>query len=178
MKKKKYMIVVGVLMLGWLVGCSKTSTKEDKQIIEETTISDDAKEKATISDEILENINQLFELELPSKGDVVYYDSLLEKNQLGYIYAEIEFHEKYYEDVINQLGVEFTNPSKNISFNEDNRFQTTLEEIDKTYMRGDDFRREVSVENMEYAPFKVIYRIDVTKVENGIFRILFSANPC
>ena len=129
-----------------------------------------------IPENITKEVEQLFQVELPERGNMIYYDALLKKDDLGHYYAEIELPEKYYEEMITKIEEKYFVSELNFnSIGPENTFETTLEEVDKHYLCATGLRRTVE---MEFLIYTVYYFIHITEIEDGMFRVLFSSGAC
>lgn len=178
MRKVMYCIIIVLLI--YSTGCNRIRNNKNEEIEVVTTSAENTESKLVpnIADYVIENIEMLFQVDVPDEGRLIYYEASLEPEQLGYIYAEIKYEEKYYQEFIEQLGVESTSPSRMSGYNEKGRFQTKAEEVDKVYLKTGDLRRKLDAHYVGPLPMSFMYSIYVTQIEDGIFKVMFEANPC
>ena len=62
-----------------------------------------------------------------------------------------------------------------------NKTENKTEQVDgvtKVYLRTGDLHRKLDAHYVEPLPMSFMYSIYVTKIEDGIFKVMFEANPC
>lgn len=124
-----------------------------------------------------EMIEQLFTIDLPEKGNLLYYESTLADDALGNIYAEIELDKSFYQDIHKQIEENYHIEESEINIEEMEKFDTKKEDVSEIYISMDSLRRDVEIASNE-VPFTQYYFIYVTKVTNGAFRLLCVAEGC
>lgn len=166
-KKILYVLMVSVFVLCVLAACSKKETQVEEET--ETTVS--TVSFPEIPEEQRENIRQFFQIDIPEKGQVLYYEFELNKHEYGNVYAEIEFSQEYYEELMSQIEAQYN--VEELVLMPDDKFETTREKLDKGYSISCGVRRRKVDNELTDIRYDTSYGIYTTKVENGTFRLLF-----
>lgn len=175
MKSKKLIIIQMFILLALCIGCAKKDKEEDEK---PTEVKETAAEVVfpKISKEQLQEVNKIFLIDFPEEGNVIYYDVLLEADTLGYFYAEIELSEKYYDELLEQIGHAYHESSFDTScYIPDNIFGTTEKEIHRVFH---DVRWKIMRDGEKEIVTSSKYWIYTTKVQNGTFKLLFVSGRC
>lgn len=174
MKRMIVLFILGVLVVSCMIACGR---KEESGQTEENATA-----PAVVLPELpkvqVSSIEAVFGIDLPDEGEVLYYENSLKDDQLGSVYAEITLSEADYENVLGQIKDAYMLETLKTAYLEADKFTTTSEEIDVKFVRFGGIREKTNYEKIEKIPLTVYYNIYLTKVENGVFRIMFSVNNC